>query len=771
MPFLRLERPPTWYVQEDVWNPARNETWESLCTLANGYLGIRGFPEEPFAAGPTHPGIYLAGLFDPGPDGIPELVNATNFLAVEILLGGRPFCPAPEKVTQYRRLLDFKRGLLQRSLVYTEDGRSTRLEFERFVSMSNLHLAGQSLTVTPLDWRGEIDVQLWLDARVREPGARHLRVLHAEHMGRDRILLATQTESSLVRIAHACRCSSWVYDGSPVKPRLIGTGERIGFQFHVALERGQQAVFERLLSTYTSRDPDTDSVERGCLEAVRGTEGGAYGVRRRLHVQAWQRRWLRSDIEIEGPEDDQRAVRFAVFHLLQHAPPRDMPVSIAAKGLSGEGYRGHIFWDTEIMMLPFYVATDPTAARWLLRYRTSTLEGAQRKAQAHGYQGAMFAWESAETGDETCPEHVDDPRTGARVRVLTGELQHHVSADVFYAAQHYVSATHDSYFSEREFCALAVQTARFWVSRVTRQPSSNRYDILNVIGPDEYHEHADNNAYTNFMAAWNLRQAARAVEHIRQVHRRSHLFRKLGVSHEETDRWNAIANGIYLPRPSPAGIWEQHEGFFQLRNVDPRLLSVRFSQAPESDRLRDIHRSQVLKQADILLLGVLFPDAFSDEWRRANWAYYEPRTTHDSSLSPYVHAIAACDIGLSGAAYAYFRRSALLDLDDAMGNTNTGLHMAALGGTWQAVVRGFLGLDLTGDQPRIRPRLPAEWMRISLPILHRGRWYRLDATRDESRVEPYLHEAVLPGDLPPVSGDTPGQPAELPVRSDQPGNT
>jgi len=760
MPFLRLERLPAWTIQEAAWNPPQNEVWETLCTLSNGYLGVRGFPEEPFEAGPTHPGIYPAGIFNPGADGIPDVVNITNFLAVDIVLGGEPFRMAPEKVEQYNRTLRFRRGILQRSLVYTEGGRSTLLEFERFVSMSNMHVVGQSITLTPLDWRGEICVQLWLDARNHSQSRRHLKVVHSEHMGRDRILLGTQTEASLIRIAHACRCTSWVHEGAPVKPHLIGKEDRIGFEFSTVLERGQQAAFERLISTHTSRDPDTDSVERGCLEDVRGTEGGAYGVRRRLHVQAWQRRWERADIEIDGPEEDQRALRYAVFQLIQHSPPHDMPVSIAAKGLSGEGYRGHVFWDTEIFMLPFFVGADPLAAKRLLRYRMATQEGAKRKAQTLGFQGAMFAWESADTGDETCPSYVSEPRTGATVRVLTGELQHHVSADVTYAAWQYILASGDGVFREREFLPLAVETARFWASRVVLNPDRNQYEIRNVIGPDEYHEQVDNSAYTNYVAAWNLRVAAQEVDHMWRGHRRSHLLRQLGVSKDEVLHWTAIAGAMYLPKPTPEGVWEQHERFFELRSVDPRPLSAQVSQASEKKRMRDIHQSQVLKQADVLMLAVLFPEAFPKAWRRANWDYYEPRTTHDSSLSPCVHAIAACGIGLTNEAYAYFCRSAFLDLNDSMGNTNSGLHMAALGGTWLALVHGFLGLDLTGDAPRIHPQLPEPWRRVDMQIQHHKGWYRLEASHDQSRVTPCRNPATPPARNPADStqANKPGEP-------------
>ena len=583
MPFLKLESPPTWLVQESAWEPGRNETWESLCTLANGYMGIRGSPEEPFNAGSSRPGIYLAGLYDAGTDGVSELANVTNILAVEILLDGRPFCMAPGMVTQYARVLSLKRGLLQRSLVYTDSGRTTRLEFERFVSLSNPHVVGQSITLTPIDWLGEVTVRMWLDARADAQAHRRLKLVHAAHMGRDRLLLATQTESSLVRVAHACRCSSWVHEGPPVKPGLIGAGDRIGFQFTVTLEQEQKAVFERLISTYTSRDPDTDSVERGCLDAVRGTEGGAYGVRRRVHVQAWQRRWERANIEIAGPEEDQRSVRFAVFQLLQHAPLHDMAVSIAAGGLSGDSHRGHIFWTTEIGLAPFLAVTNPLADRQILRYRTATLDGAKRQAQARGYQGAMFAWESADTGAEIDLATIADPRNGSSERVPAGELRPYVNAAIAYAAWQYFLASGDTFFRERELLTLAVATGRFWASRVAANSERNGHDIRKVMGPDENATPVNNNAFTNVMAAWNLRLAVQEVERMRGTHRRSRLLGQFGVTKEETLRWTAIADSLYRPVPSPAGVWEQHEGYFDSSNADPRP-------------------SQACDQADIMLL-------------------------------------------------------------------------------------------------------------------------------------------------------------------------
>ncbi len=720
--------PAEWTLEESPFEPERNRAWESLGALANGYIGVRAFPEEPFDAGPSSPGVFVAGVFNPGADAVPELVGLANILAVEIILDGRPLRLAPEAIDEYRRTLDMKRALLQRAMDYRAAGGAVRVEFERFASIANHHLVGQSITLTPLDWSGEVRVRLWMDPDVTKAGTAHLECLHAGHMGRNRMLLVTRTTGTHTRVGHACRASAWVRQAAPPRPRHVKEGHRIGLAYRAHLECGQRAVFQRLIATYTSRDRETTSVERCCLADLRGADAGAYGVHRRRHVRRWRRRWRRADIRIDGPEADQRAVRFAVFHLLASCPPRDPTVSIPAKGLTGEGYRGHVFWDTEVFMLPMLEALAPRAARRLLEYRLHTLDGARRKARAAGYQGAMFAWESTDTGDETTPTHVRDPRTGETIRVRTGRLQHHVTADIFHAACRYVRTTGDNVFRERQLFVLAVETARFWAGRVVYNVDDERHEIRHVIGPDEYHEDVNNNAYTNLLAAWTLRTAADQVDRMRDVHRRSHLLRYFRPSGEETARWRRIADGLDRAVPRD-GLIEQFDGFFRLRDADARRLSVVGYQGSERERMKRVHRSQVLKQADVLMLPLLFPGLLPKRALRRNWDYYEPRTTHDSSLSPSVHSIVASDLGLRGKAYTYFQRSARIDLDDRMGNTDKGLHLAAMGGTWQAVVRGFLGLRLDGDTPEARPRLPTAWRRVVMRFRHRRRPYRLEVTR------------------------------------------
>jgi kojibiose phosphorylase len=724
----RAPIPPTWGVREAEWQPERNEVWESLFTVGNGYLGLRGFPEEPFDAGPTAPSILVAGVFDPDREDIPELAPTPNFLSVEIELDGQSVRMATDRISEYERVLDMKRGLLHRSFTYRDRERSTRLEFERFASLADPHLIAQSIAITPLDWSGKVTVRLWTDAPNPGPTAYHLRTVESRHVARDRVLLLTETKGTNIRLAHGFRGNARVTRSASPRPKPIREGGRVGLLYHATLRRGQRAVFERMVSTHTSLDPERTLPQRRCLRHLREMEGDSYVPQRRRHVRCWASRWRRADIAIDGPEQDQRAIRFAIFHLVQVCPPRDSTVSIAAKGLSGPGYRGHVFWDTEIFMLPLFTWAEPDSAQRLLDYRYRMLPGARRKARENGYEGAMFPWESAHTGDETCPRYVPDPISGRPVRMLTGELQHHISADVVYGCWEYVRATGDDPFRQRQLLVLAVETARFWASRVEHNRREGRYEIRDVIGPDEYHEHVDNNAYTNFLAAWNLSLAADEVERMWATHPRSGRLRDLRVSDDEVSHWRTISGALLLPHHRNTGLWEQHAGFLGLADTPPEALSSIGWKSSEKARMAKANRSQVLKQADVLMMMAMFPDRFSKRVRRRNWDYYEPRTTHDSSLSPSVHSIVASDLGLRGKACEYFRRSALIDLHDIMGNTDAGLHCAALGGTWYAVVRGFLGLQPGAEGPSVRPALPSSWKRVRMQVRHRGRWYVIEAT-------------------------------------------
>ena len=410
-----------------------------------------------------------------------------------------------------------------------------------------------------------------------------------------------------------------------------------------------------------------------------------------------------------GDEEAQRALRFAAYHLIAAVNPADEHISIGARGLTGEAYRGHVFWDTEIYMLPFYVFTDPPAARALLMYRYHTLDAARRKARAAGYEGALYAWESADTGDEATPGSVVTPDDRV-VTILTGEREHHISADIGYAVWQYWRVTGDDAFMLAAGAEILVETARFWASRAQAE-HDGRAHIRQVIGPDEYHEMIDDNAYTNMMAIFNLGRAADTVAILRreQIADWQRLSARLGLMEKEPEKWRALAAMLVTGFDASTKLFEQFAGYFRLEQIDlaaqrGRAMPIDAYLGPERTR-----RSQAVKQADVVALSALLWDEWPVAVHEANFRYYEPRTAHGSSLSPALHALVAARLGDATLARAYFSRAAEIDLANNMGNAAGGVHLGALGGLWQAAVFGAAGLRPREDGIAVDPHLLPGW--------------------------------------------------------------
>jgi len=471
----------------------------------------------------------------------------------------------------------------------------------------------------------------------------------------------------------------------------------------------------RLVSVFTTRDgPDP----RGAaLAHVQGIDARRFESLFSEHSKKWHEFWLKAQVRVPGRAAVEQALHFGSYHL-RSAAGDDPRVSIGARTLTGRAYEGHVFWDTEIFMLPFFLHTEPERARGLLLYRHHTLEGARRRAKALGYRGACFAWESTVTGDDVTPTKILLRSSGKEIPIFTGSQQVHVTADVAYAVWRYWEATADEAFLAGPGAEILFETARFWASRVVK---GDRYrHIRGVVGPDEYHHGVNDNAYTNWMARHNLERAA-AV---------SRLFNK---NPSEGEEWAGLAQVLHCPGPDERGVIEQFEGFFGLQDFS---LPPEERFKPPVSRLFDwdrINRAKLLKQADVLMLPLLFPDAFTDEIVAANYRYYEPLTDHGSSLSPPVHAAIAARIGLREDAERYWKQSLFLDLSNAMDNSTLGVHAATMGGTWQALVSGLLGVRF-GDagvqaDPRAGARLPPGWERVELSLVHRGRSHTLAVVR------------------------------------------
>ena len=717
-------QPPTditWRFDAYGYQPALEHSVESRFTVANGFIGARGSLAQPTSA--SRPGAFVAGLFDASASSpaIPALTPAPDWLRYRILLEGRNLNLDEGEIVSHRRILDLRRGLLLTEWRHCDpNGRTARMRTLRFASQANRAISAQ-VAQFEMAQAGEVALEAWL-----EPASDRLVV---EHMTPSVTLWRAAHSGQHVALASASTLQ--------VDSRLVPghtSDHRLRREWQWSVEAGQPTTFTRIVAVARSDGHDGhDDEARAARSALR--EARSSGIARLLdeHIRAWSERWEASDIGIAGDVDAQRALRLALYHLISAANPEDEYTSIGARALTGEAYLGHVFWDTDIFLLPFYTFTWPAAARAMLMYRYHTLPAARRKAERLGYRGALYAWESARDGEETTPPYVMRP-DGQVLQVRCGTDEQHISADVAYAVWQYWLATDDTSFLRDAGAEIILETARFWASRAARE-TDGRYHIRHVIGPDEYHEEVDDNAYTNAMAQWNVERGLEVVQLLRTrwPERWDELRERLAITPEELARWQDVKEGIVTGWNPESGLLEQFAGFFDLEAIDPAVYaesSVPVDMLLGTERLQ---RSQVIKQADVVMLLALLWDRFSPEARAANFAYYEPKCAHGSSLSPAMHALVAARLGAVDVAERYFRQTAAIDLDDTMGNAALGVHIAAFGGLWQAATLGFAGMSLRDDGLRFDPHLPESWRAMRLPLRWRGRSLRV-TLRGEPRL-------------------------------------
>lgn len=723
-------------IEEPGFDVAREHEIESILSIANGYVGSRGSIAE--GTRMSRPATFLAGAFEPSADvsAVPELVIVPDWGRLCFAIEGEPLSVERGEMRRHRRTLDLRRGLLLReALARTPGGHAIRLRTLHAASLADRHALIESVELSPQNFTGSIRVDAILSGEVRSAsGASHwagFEATSSEHgpglVGRTKGGLTAALASHLQVEPGSSREAICARDAGATWAR-----ERCDVSVRVA----ESSELHRVVTLFTSRDAIDPRRASEELRNELASRSLAELVDR--HADAWGERWKRAAVTIDGAPAIERALGFAAYHLIAAANPADPRTSIGARSLSGEAYRGHVFWDTEIFMLPFYVHCHPEAARALLRYRHRTLDGARRKARALGYAGALYAWESADTGDETAPGAVLSP-FGEIVRVLSGEQEHHISADVAYAVWAYGRATGDRDFMRRDGLEILVETARFWASRVSRG-SDARFHIERVIGPDEYHEGVDDNAFTNWMARHNLLVAADAVTAAHQG-----VAAELGVTSAELHEWRKIAASMFLALDESTGLIEQFAGYFALDPIDLSGLGTRHPAVDVILGGRDrTAASQIVKQADVVALIALLWDELTPAQRLANFNFYEPRTAHGSSLSPGMHAHVAARLGLGDMAARYLEQTAEIDLGNTMGNAAGGVHAAALGSLWQAAVLGAGGARPAPDDAEailFEPHLLPGWRTLAFPLAWRGR--ELDVI-----VEPGAIEVAVEGDLP-----------------------
>jgi trehalose/maltose hydrolase-like predicted phosphorylase/beta-phosphoglucomutase-like phosphatase (HAD superfamily) len=712
-----------WALHQKVYSPLSETGIESRFSVSNGFLGLRG--SRAISRGPmwmsflhtlswaSWPRTFVAGLFDtPNTEPpVPALAPAPDWLRIRVMLEGKPLLLRSGELLRHWRTLDMRRGLLLTEWHQRDpNGRIMRLRSLRMVSLADRPIGMQlvQLRIDPVP----VEVTFETTLEVANSGLELARA-DAE--------IAVWCTSSSAKVLAMASAAELRLAGRPIAPAIDTPLQR---EWSFTSAPAQVATFCRIVSLARG-DEHTDEVRKAACEPLaRAQRAGWQGVLG-AHAHAWAERWECSDFTIDGDPESERSLRFAVYHLNSAANPDDERVSIGARALTGDAYLGHVFWDTEIYLLPFYVLTWPRAARALLMYRYHTLAGARAKAVRLGYRGALYPWESADSGEETTPERIIDSE-GRILEVLSGTLEHHISADVAYAVWHYWQATGDDEFLVQAGAEILLETARFWASRARRE-DDRAYHIRNVIGPDEYHERIDDNAFTNVMAGWNIARALEAADFLRDRHpdRWRALAMALRLSEAELEGWRAVAAGLVTGLDSRTGVVEQFAGYFGLEDIDLAQYAGRTVPMDVVLGRERTQRSQVVKQADVVALLALLPDAVAERVRQASFRYYEPRCGHGSSLSRSMHAIVAARLGDIAMAERYFHETAATDLSDTRGGSAGGVRIAALGGLWQAAIFGFVGLALRPDGLALDPNLPASWRGVTFRVQWRGRKVRL----------------------------------------------
>ncbi|MDF2988885.1 MAG: glycoside hydrolase family 65 protein [Eubacterium sp.] len=716
----------SWIIEEKGYKKDNVELNGNKFLLGNGYMGYRGTLEE-FEKGQLV-ACNLLGVYDKVGDKWREPVNAPNGFYTGLSCDQTTLGTLNSETPEHSQWLDIKSGLHSRRSVFSApEGNRIEVESQRFLGLFNVHLMCMKYSIKAAN-KCNIEIKTGIDGEVWDINGPHLTQLKPRAKGEQLVIDAATGELGCkVSVAESMAFAGEA--GVEMNQQIVAEDKKILRKVTFKAQPGQVYTFFKYVSVYTGNDGVEDpsaSAEADCLNAK--TTG--YDELSARNTAEWGKRWKISDVKISGDDTAQLALRYSIYHLLSIAPAHSDKASIPARGLSGQVYKGAIFWDTEMFMLPFFLYTNPDIARNLMRYRVHTLDGARRKAVEYGYRGAYYAWESQDTGDDACTHfNVTDVFTGRPMRTYFRDKQIHISTDVVYGIWQYFSMTGDESILLEGGAEVILECARFLMSYAYFKKDKNRYEILDVTGPDEYHERVNNNAFTNKMVKNTLEVAGKTLKLLKEKHAAvcSELVNRLGYE-PELDILNEMNELLYIPQPDGNSlVIEQFDGYHRLEDISLKELKSRIIDPNEylGGGNGIAATTKILKQADTVLMLNLFKDRYSYEVKKANWEYYEPRTEHGSSLSPCVYALLATDIGNPEWAYKYFLKTATIDLTgESKQYAGTiyigGTHPAANGGAWMAAILGFAGVSCSGSTGIINPRLPAAWDSLEFNLVLGG---------------------------------------------------
>lgn len=719
-----------WNIIEEGFDPALNKISESLFSIGNGHMGQRANFEEAYS-GETLQGNYVAGIYYPDKtrvgwwkNGYPEyfakVLNAANWIGIDISIGNEKLdldlhhC----RVFDFKRVLNMHEGYLLRTFkAELPNGKQVAVAAKRFCSIVDEQAGAIQYSITPLNFEGELSITAYIDGDIANQDSNYNEKfwdqVSNEAAGQD-AYLTMQTKKTGFRVCTGSRVVVMQSD-KPVEScyQPVVKEKYLGTAITVNAKQGQETVIYKYAANVTSQDYDPSELVSVCRQVIDKVAGKGFAIMLAEQAAAWQEKWNESDIRIEGDVAAQQGIRFNIFQLCQTYSGKDDRLNIGPKGFTGEKYGGSTYWDTEAYCVPFYLATAPQqVAKNLLVYRYKQLGKAIENAEKLGFTNGAALYPMVTMNGEECHNEWE----------ITFEEIHRNGA-IAYAIYNYIRYTGDKDYLIDYGAEVLIGIARFWSQRVNWSTAKNKFVMLGVTGPNEYENNVNNNWYTNTIACWCMEYANEAVKYVKsaslekyeQLVARTH-FNEI----EETSYWNHVSENMYFPKDESLGIFLQQDGF-----LDKELVPV--SELPETDRPLNQHwswdkilRSCYIKQADVLQGLYFLSDNFDLKTIRDNYNFYEPFTVHESSLSPCVHAIIAAKIGRQEDAYRFYLRTSRLDLDDYNNDTEDGLHITSMAGTWMSVVEGFAGMHVKDDRLKFSPFLPTNWQSYTFTITFRG---------------------------------------------------
>jgi beta-phosphoglucomutase family hydrolase len=762
--FSRGMEKDSWELSYHNYDEESERSRETLLTVGNGYFGTRGALEESSANKVNYPGTYVSGLFNRlvsrvgGKDIENEdLVNIPNWLPVSFRIGNGPwfsFGPEPTvMVRAIKRTLDMRAGMLRRETeVEDDEGRVTRLISERFASMDDPHRAGIRYRVLPVNYEEVISVRSLLRGDHRNAGVERYNDLNQQHLAPvseevqgERMDLEVRTTQSGINIALSARNHFTGAGGGGITETKTGPGW-ISQTYSARASAGNDVILEKLVSIYTSMDKGVDDPMASAIDSTE--KMSRFDEEKRKSADAWQMIWEEVNVKVDGDRESQKLIRLHLFHMMAAASPHHaaLDAGIPPRGLHGEAYRGHIFWD-ELYMLPLYNIHYPEVVRSVLMYRYRRLDAARAYAEEYGYEGAMFPWQSGSDGrEETQIIHLNP---------LSGEwgddyssLQRHISLAIAYNVWNYYHISGDLAFMDRYGAELFLDICRFWVSKAEEDPATGRFHISKVMGPDEFHEKLPgakeggltDKAYTNLMVSWMLEKAGNIMDDISESEK-GRILKKISVSGKDLERWKQIRDNLVL-NLNEEGVIEQFSGYFQLEELDWQHYQKEYGDIHRLDRIlkaegRSPDAFKLAKQADTLMAWFNLGEdvdriigslgyRVQEKMLKKNYDFYIRRTSHGSTLSKLVHARLAWQMGRREEGWNLYIDALRSDLVDVQGgSTGEGIHCGVMAGTVSDAIYTFGGLNLRGGIPAICPSMPAHWLGLKYQFQFKGIHYQV----------------------------------------------